>query len=213
MCQTIQTTISIIIRIDYYISSIAANLHTQELLQVSSAILNDVISHNETKPNSQKTSSEKCHFIQPCVCWWPDTVRYQGICRHSDDQTTHGFKTSESDKITFVHCQRNTLTEVCNDCPRVTRNFTGVIRNNCQYWNKPATFITTRKMIVNGELRPTNKPCENTPRYNHKICQIIVNCVPEVTRKPQIYPVYSKYWNVKRPRKATVRLFSITRLL
>ena len=60
MCQTIQTTISIIIRIDYYISSIAANLHTQELLQVSSAILNDVISQNETKLNSQKTSSEKC---------------------------------------------------------------------------------------------------------------------------------------------------------
>ena len=49
MCQTIQTIISIIIRIDFYISSIAANLHTQKLWQVSSAILNDVISHNETK--------------------------------------------------------------------------------------------------------------------------------------------------------------------
>ena len=58
MCPTIQTTISIIIRIDYHISSIAANLHTQELLQVSSAILNDVISHNEIKPKSKKTSSE-----------------------------------------------------------------------------------------------------------------------------------------------------------
>ena len=105
---SIQTTISIIIRIDYYISSNAANLHTQELLQVSSAILNDVISHNETKSNSQKTSSEKRHFIQPCVCWWPDTVRYQGICRHSDDYTKHGFKTSESDKIPslIVHCQK-----------------------------------------------------------------------------------------------------------
>ena len=141
MCQTIQTTISIIIRINYYISSIAANLHTQELLQVSSAILNDVISHNETNPNNKKNRRKMFYSIQPCVCWLCDTARCQGICRHSDDQTTHGIKTSESNKIPslIVHCQRNTLTEVCNDCPRVTRNFTGVIRNNCQYWNKPAT--------------------------------------------------------------------------